>query len=217
VQGLDGGPLGFLAWGIPQIIGSLAYDAVAQRRPGRAFLPLIGWSVVLMLLGYGLSLPTTLYDRTNFPDPAPSHSNVAESPVLPPGQAWTTKDLRGLLAEPPFVMPPPAEKRPLNYWMMSKRATTLPFIAFSSGFSLSVYAFFVLLADVAGWQIGLFRTFGQNALAVYVVHEVVDKAIKIYAPKDSPFWWVILSFAMFFGITYLFVRSLEKQRIYLRM
>ena len=32
---IDGGPLGFLTWSIPLLVGSLAYDVAAGRQPGR--------------------------------------------------------------------------------------------------------------------------------------------------------------------------------------
>jgi peptidoglycan/LPS O-acetylase OafA/YrhL len=63
----------------------------------------------------------------------------------------------------------------------------------------------------------LFRTFGQNALAAYVIHEFVGNALGSFAPPDSPLWWVAATFAVYFGITYVFVRHLEKNGIYLRM
>jgi predicted acyltransferase len=216
-QGLDGGPLGFLAWGISQIIGSLAYDLMARRRPQQALLPLVAWSLLLLAAGYGLSCVTRLYDRTGQAEAAGKSSGVAVSPVVPPHENWSRPDWRDYLAEPPFVMPPKEEHRFLNYWMMSKRATTLSFILFSSGFSLAVYTLFVLLSDVGGWEVGLFRTLGQNALAAYVIHEVVNKAVRFYAPDNSPMWWVLGSFAIYYGVTYLFVRSLEKQGIHIRM
>ncbi len=121
------------------------------------------------------------------------------------------------LAAPPFVQPSAAEQRQLNYWLMDKRVVTLPFNLFSSGFSLAVYAFFFLLADLAEWQIGIFRTLGQNALAAYILHELINSAVRSFAPNDSPLGWVAASFAVYVGITYLFVRHLEKHGIYIRM
>ena len=53
---IDGGPLGFLSWTIPTLVGSLAYDAVAHDHDNPSIIPkLTFWSVVLMGLGYGLS------------------------------------------------------------------------------------------------------------------------------------------------------------------
>jgi peptidoglycan/LPS O-acetylase OafA/YrhL len=66
-------------------------------------------------------------------------------------------------------------------------------------------------------QIGLFRTLGTNALAAYVLHEIVGGAVGSLAPKDSPLWWVATTFAVYVGITYLFVRHLEKHGIFIRM
>ena len=55
-KGLDGGPLGFLMWGVSQLIGSLAYDAVAGSRAWNAVFRLLGWSIVLMAVGYAASI-----------------------------------------------------------------------------------------------------------------------------------------------------------------
>ncbi len=53
---IDGGPLGFLTWTIPTLVGSLAYDAIAGgREDRRSILTLAAWSAVLMILGYALS------------------------------------------------------------------------------------------------------------------------------------------------------------------
>jgi predicted acyltransferase len=100
---------------------------------------------------------------------------------------------------------------------MDKRVVTLPFNLFSSGFALAVYALFVLVSDLARWQIGFFRTLGTNALAAYILHELVGNAVDVFAPKDSPPGWVAACFAVYVGITYLFVRHLEKHGIFIRM
>ncbi len=53
---IDGGPLGFLTWTIPTLVGSLACDAVLHGSKSRKTLAkLAAWSAVLMLLGYALS------------------------------------------------------------------------------------------------------------------------------------------------------------------
>jgi hypothetical protein len=70
---------------------------------------------------------------------------------------------------------------------------------------------------VWGWQIGLFRTLGTNALVGYVLHGIVGDAVSPFIPKDSPGWYVAAGFLLYFGITYLFIRHLEKNNIYLKL
>ncbi len=243
VKGLDGGPLGFLAWTMPQLVGSFAYDcmvasatsvgcvkssqthhedekAVRLRRLDAPYIQcvfrLLMWSLVLMLAGYGLSCLSMNYPRTEPPTTEENQIVVADSPVLPP--ARTEAGSPGLAwAGPPFVQPPASEQRQLNYWLMDKRIVTLPFNLFSSGFALAIYAFFVLLSDLCRIQIGFFRTLGQNALAAYVLHEIVNGALRAFAPKDSPLWWVAVTFTVYVGVTYMFVRHLETHGIFIRM
>jgi predicted acyltransferase len=244
VKGLDGGPFGFLAWSMPQIIGSFAYDCISNRAgsvsdrvevndvrpvahaPGSetlADIRLVVWSVVLMTVGYGLSSISMAYPRTEPPTTEERKIVVAESPVMPPNPLFPSplrargdRDEREW-PEPPFVQPAASEQRQLNYWLMDKRIVTLPFNLFSSGFALGVYSIFVMLSDWGGLQLGIFRTLGTNALAAYVLHEIVGSAVGAFAPKDSPLGWVAGTFAVYVGITYLFVRHLEKQGIYIRM
>jgi predicted acyltransferase len=189
-RGIDGGPLGFLTWTIPLLAGSLAYDIMAAARERPPLRRLLGWGAILMLLGYGLSCLNT---------------------VMPPNSAGA--EARSWLVEPPFV--PPA--RPVNLWTMSQRAGSVSYLTFSAGFSLAVYALFVLACDMGRMRLGIFATFGSNALAAYIIHGLVDDAIKPYTPRDAPLWFVAAAFGLFLGICYVFVRHLEKNRIFLRM
>lgn len=190
-RGIDGGPLGFLTWTIPLLVGSLTYDAVAadpQRPPvGR----LLAWGAALMLLGYALSCLNRVTPPNSLESDAPS--------------AW--------LVEPPFVPP----SKPVNLWTMSQRAGSITYLTFAAGFSLALYALFIILCDQWRVQVGLFRTLGTNALAAYILHEMVIEAVRPFAPRDAPGWWVLGTFGLVLGLCYLFLRHLEKHNLYLRL
>jgi predicted acyltransferase len=220
---IDGGPLGFLTWSIPMLVGSLAYDVVTSKDGGSTrpkalvstAIQTFSWGLVLMAVGYGLSCLSTLYDAPGLTDEEAGVPALAENPVWPlpdksAGREWST-----LLAEPPLE--PATRERYSNYWMMSQRGGTLSYLIFGAGVSLGLYALFVLACDLGPFRLGIFRTFGNNALAAYIIHQLVEGAMKPYTPRDSPLWFALASFALFLGICYLFVRHLEKNNLFLRM
>jgi predicted acyltransferase len=177
---IDGGPLGFLTWTIPLLIGSLAYDVVAApKAESQVVVKLAGWSLILMLGGYAISC------------------------------------LGGVLAPPPFV--PPEASHQVDLWTMSQRAGSVSYLTFAAGFSLAVYALFVLLCDHGSLESGWFRTFGQNPLAAYIIHPMVSAAVKPYVPNDAPLWYAGAGFGLYFAICTLFNRYLEEHQIFLRL
>lgn len=186
---IDGGPLGFLTWTIPTLAGSFAYDLVTRDEPRRALRPLLQWGVLLAVFGYALSC-----------------LNAVFNPIQPGGLAnW--------LVEPPFVAP----SRPVDLWTMSQQAGSNSYLWFSAGFSLLVYALFVWWTDLRGGKSSLFHVFGVNPLAGYILHGMIGDAVGPYAPKDSPLYWVAFAFALYFGILWLFLWGLDRQRIYIRL
>jgi predicted acyltransferase len=186
---IDGGQLGFLSWAIPTLVGSLAFDWLSNWGPRRAIKPLLLWGSILAAFGYALSC-----------------LNAVFNPVQ-------TGVLSHFLIEPPFWPP----SRPVDLWTMSQRAGSNSYLWFAAGFSLLVYAAFVWWTDLKGRQLEMFRVFGLNPLAGYIIHDVVKDAVRPFAPADSPLPWVALMFAVYFGITWLFLRALDKQKLYLRM
>ncbi len=114
---------------------------------------------------------------------------------------------------PPFYQP----NAPVNIWTMSQKSGSISYQIFAAGFSLAVYLFFVGMSDGLGFKLGLFRTFGKNALAVYILHGIVAGAVKPFVPDDAPLWYVALGFWLYFGLTYLFVRYLEKNNLFLKL
>jgi predicted acyltransferase len=120
----------------------------------------------------------------------------------------------GHLAPPPFV--PPATED-VTLWTMSQRTGSVSYLTFAAGFSLAVYALFFELCDRRGWQTALFRIFGQNALVAYVIHPMVASAVKPYLPNDSPLWYLVLGFGLYFAICVAFNRYLERHKLFVRL
>lgn len=191
--GIDGGPLGFLTWTIPMLAGSLAYDALVRFSKARAMAQILTLGVLLMAIGYGLACLNLGW---------------------PPNQA-PAGEIVNWFVEPPFV--PPTPTRDVNIWTMSQRAGSVSYLTFGAGISLAVYAIFVLVCDIGRLQLGVFRTFGSNALAAYVIHILVGDMLKPFAPGDAPLGYDLLMLGIDLGICYLFVRHLEKNNLYLRL
>jgi predicted acyltransferase len=226
---IDGGPLGFLNWTIPAILGTLACDWFVPNDssnsksmgPAKA----IGLSLVtacfLMLLGYIFSCGTRFYDIISTESKTEAVTKLAKDPVLPDATRRNNKmqdeSPNAWLAEPPFVKPPDSTKRQWNYWMMSQRAGTLSYLTFAAGFSLAVFVLFYIVCDIGGAELPIFKTFGVNALAAYVLHDLTSNAVQPFFPKDSPAWYAFTGLFLFCFITWLFLLSLQRQKIFLRV
>jgi predicted acyltransferase len=119
----------------------------------------------------------------------------------------------GVLAAPPFFAP----WHERDMWTMSQQAGSVSYLLFSAGFSLAVYTLFIWLCDARGLRVGVFRTLGVNALTGYVLHMPVEDAVKPFAPRDSPLYWALAMFALFFTIVWAMMRSLEKNNVYIKL
>jgi hypothetical protein len=247
-KGIDGGPLGFLTWTVPTLIGTLAFDwvrdyqlgSVTSRSTCRRFLV---WAVFLCLFGWMLSCGTRWvdFDRSQLPETPERLPVLAEHPVIPAAEdlsSWTQALTDGqwsrVLAEPPFVPPPHARDpregdpngrtidnssiyRPWNYWMMSQQVGSPSYLIFTAGLSLAIYLLFFVVSDLYGFEIGVFRTLGVNALIGYFLHSIVESGVKPFMPRDiSPIgMWV--GFLVFFVLCWMMMRSLEKKKLFLKL
>lgn len=218
--GVDGGPLGFLTWTVPAMMGTFACDVIAGADGRPDLKRLVVWSVLLMGLGWTLSCGTRMYDVPPELVDELRDQQVAADPVFPPMErvrAHLARPWPELLAEPPFVPPPDQDHRKWNYWMMSQRGGTLSYPTFCAGFSLLVYVVFYMACDLGGRQWAFFHWFGVNALGAYILHMLVGRAVKVWVPKDAPGWYVAASLLVYFAVNYLIIRHLGRQRLFLKL
>ena len=241
ITGHTGGPLGFLTWCVPTLVGTLACDgiagAVGRPRLGRMF----GWALVLMGLGYVMSCGTRWYDVPADRVASQAGVTLAERPVIPDREAfaaWKAKVGQGewsaVLAEPPFVAPPDFQHRKLNYWMMSVQSAALSFMTFNAGLSLLVYLLFYVACDMGGWQLAMFRTLGRNAPAGYLIQWPTDEIFTDLVERTSTAWvrhsaspprpsgeapvlFVAVGFVLFFAVNWLVLWLMEKKNIFLKV
>lgn len=210
----DGGFFGPLAWSIPILAGTLAFDVISIRTLQESMKRFLLVGTILMVAGYGVSCLTRLYDRVDG-TASETGGEHADDPVWPAAERWTNPGIGW--AEPPFFAKAKTEARQHNFWMMKKRIVSPSFILFSIGFALFLYALFIAASDLNGLQSGVFRTLGQNPLAAYIIHELTMHCITPIVPKDSEGWWVATSFSAFFLITWGAVKYMENNKLYLRL
>jgi Acyltransferase family/Heparan-alpha-glucosaminide N-acetyltransferase, catalytic len=273
--GIDGGPLGFLTWIAPLILGTVAFDICSSQIKYKA-AAIFAFGCVAMLLGYLLSCISLIAYPNQLPSNPAWQDRLAEHPFQRPvvsreGQDFTGQQAPELdnnaLAKPldwyerlivaGADIPPPkgeqlehwviarkkafekarsqgeavpaqpdelaeekwyeADQRYLNQWTISQRSGSPAYTIFGGGFGLFILSLMMVLCDRWGWQIGLFRTLGVNALIAYILHDMVNNTLKPFVPKDAPLWYVLSAFVLSFLICYIVLRNLEKQRIFVRL
>ncbi|MGD9857370.1 MAG: heparan-alpha-glucosaminide N-acetyltransferase domain-containing protein [Planctomycetaceae bacterium] len=236
-RGWDGGLFGILSWGFAMLAGTLCSDLMSGQSPRRAISCLLRWGAAFLLVGYGMSCLSRLYDvpdvaaadgrdvpaaadkritNTHGTDKGGMPFLLAASPVIPDWSSLRGRSFTSLLADSPFVARPP--HRLVNYWMMSKRFASLPYVVFVCGLSFVGLALFVVTTDVLGFQSSVLRTFGMNALIAYVLHKMVLNGLMFpVIPKDAAAWMYVSGLAVYLIIVYGMVRGLERQGVFVKI
>ncbi|QDU78540.1 hypothetical protein Pla110_02440 [Polystyrenella longa] len=166
-------------------------------------------------------------DWNSIPSYGWSDLKLAENPVAFDFSRWSALPLSEKIGRNPMERPPYEDSKVVDYhardafywnaWMMSQRAGTVAYPTFAAGASLLMYLLFYILCDMWGWQVPLFRTWGTNALAAYVLFELVCGAVKQFVPRDPVWWFGWGSLAVGLFLMWLVIRGLEKNKIYIRM
>lgn len=223
----DGGLFGVLMWAVPMLAGTLAWDAGgagesphraeavgAEWNARRATQRVVVWSFCAVIAGYGLSCLSIFFDRPPVHDP---ERHVADSPVWPPKQPWRELSFRERFAPLPCVPPPPLAIRPWNYWMMSKRLTSLPFVLFATGVAGFLFSAFLRGAGKVTYLCHFGEFLGKNALLAFIVHHIVAEGVLDVVPDDAPCWYCLTGLAVFLMATFVVVRYCDRRGWQLRL
>jgi predicted acyltransferase len=212
-KGIDGGPLGFLSWAVPAILGSVTCDLVSQD--GRAVRKLLGYGVIISLVGWLISFPSVLYSVDEPSAAISGDQNLAKDPVFPDVSRY--KNWQGQMMEAPFIRPPSSTRRQWNYWMMTQRAASISYTTFAAGVSMVLFGIFHLLCDRLRLQAGVFRTLGTNSLAAYCLHDVASWIISPLIADAAAAGSVALVFVVYATSVWGACRILESRRWYVRV
>jgi hypothetical protein len=119
----------------------------------------------------------------------------------------------GHLAAAPFT---PPRLNP-DMWTMSQRAGSLSYQTFAAGFSLATYALFFVCCDRWKRKSRLFAIFGQNALAAYLLHSLLDVPFSLLKSPDAPLWRAVALILAFLAANALIVAWFNRRRWFLRL
>lgn len=201
---IDGGPLAFLTWTVPLLVGTLAYDWMSHAKGVSRTLI---FAVLLMVSGYAISCV--------------GQKKPAALPFVPPPASPADMSVSEMAVR--IFSPSNDEeqsaflKSNVNAWTMSQRVSGPAYLVFSAGFGLLVFQIFRWVCDGLNWRSAVFHTLGINALAGYIIHPMVASKIKPFIPKDAPLSFVLLAFGWYFLISWALLKHLEKTKTIIRL
>ena len=125
--------------------------------------------------------------------------------------------LGGAMAYPAKSLVKPPKSYVVNLYTMSQRTGSVSYLTFAAGFSLAVYAMFVVLCERLNFKLALFRIFGQNASGrLHHPRNGRDAGQALCARGRSS---VVhgCRIQRVFAICVLFNRHLEKENLFLKL
>jgi uncharacterized membrane protein len=112
----------------------------------------------------------------------------------------------------PFMPLDPGTEATANPFSMRNNNATVTLTAFGGGCSFMIFALCRWFTE-RGWTLPVFDLFGRNALAAYILHDLIAEAFKPFVPKDSPTWYLLTATTVYLIVNWVFVRSMDRQGI----
>ena len=133
------------------------------------------------------------------------------------GMGYLLSCLGGSHAAPPFVEP--AEGTSVNLWTMSQRTGSVSYQTFGAGFSLAVYALFVVALRSGSPACGVVPDLrSERPRGLHRASHGRRGRRSRTRRANSPFWYVAAGFLLYFAICYLLIRLPgEGTSIFLRL
>lgn len=102
-------------------------------------------------------------------------------------------------------------------WPFSQRGMTTSYAVVSSGISFLLYVVIYLFADVKGWNVPVFRTFGKNPLFLYLFYYPIEYTVGRLFHDDASVAVAVSGFLLVAGISYAAGLFLERKNLYFRL
>ena len=178
---------------------------------------MIVWSIVLMGLGYLLSCGTTLYDVPEDRSRKPARADVAPTTRWCPA-ASDSKRTRSPGPSRRSCRRPIDEHRKENYWMMSQRAATRVVSRVRRRLLAGGVRAVLHRLRHLGLAAGPVSHAGhQRPGGLHPARHRRRRRRAASFPRTRPAGTSRPASCVYFGITYLFIRHLEKNNIYLKL
>ncbi len=188
----DGGPLGFLAWTLPMLVGSLALDIVHDGTRGLPLAALGFWSLILMALGIGADTLTQGVDWERL------GSSL---------RGWETAPITNATAETPAISWLDGQDVPWR--SLNPRSAAMAYQCLGAGFGLAAFAACLLMAELLGRFVEPLGMLGRRAVIAYVLHRPIASTMDAWVPPDSPLWYVLLGATVALTVLLLGVRAVD--------